>query len=161
MAKVYSWEVSINPYAYAYIVHPNDTERAYVGTELKGNNLQKVIDWVAECSDEDYIEHFNMVKELCEEKNYSVKFENVNAYMDVNTSCDNLRGPAGKGIINITLTNSTELADTYTINYTDGTNTSFVVRHGKQGEQGERGDEGVRTYFAMIYTSGRDEWDKY
>lgn len=163
MAKVYSWEVSINPYAYAYIVHPNDTERAYVGTELKGNNLQKVIDWVAECSDEDYIEHFNMVKELCEEKNYSVKFENVNAYMDVNTSCDNLRGPAGKGIINITLTNSTELADTYTINYTDGTNTSFVVRHGKQGEQGEQGkpgDRGVRTYFAMIYTSGRGEWDQ-
>ena len=40
MAKVYSWEVS--PKKYAYIVHPNDYTQAYVGTELKGENLEKV-----------------------------------------------------------------------------------------------------------------------
>ena len=65
MAKVYSWEVSNSPKKYAYIVHPDDYNKAYVGTELKGTKLEKVKDWAAVCTDTQYAALFNKMVALC------------------------------------------------------------------------------------------------
>ncbi len=165
MAKVYSWEVKKSPKTYAYIVSPKDYNLAYIGTELKGTSLQKVIDWASTCTDTEYEAQFNKMVALCEEKGYNVNFETVEAYIDVRSSCDNLRGPAGRGIdyISLTSTNSVTRENTYTIYYDDGETDTFTIqngidgRDGIDGKPGAKGDEGVSTRFIMVYTSGRDE----
>ena len=165
MAKVYSWEVKKSPKTYAYIVSPKDYDLAYIGTELKGTNLQKVIDWASTCTDTEYEAQFNKMVALCEEKGYNVNFETVEAYIDVRSSCDNLRGPAGRGIdyISLTSTNNVTRENTYTIYYDDGETDTFTIqngidgRDGIDGKPGAKGDEGVSTRLIMIYTSGRDE----
>ena len=164
MAKVYSWEVSKTPKQYAYIVHPNDTSKAYIGSELEGENLQKIIDWASTCTDTEYEEQFEKMKNLCVSKNYDVEFETVTAYMDVRSSCDNLRGPAGRGIDRIALYDDDAVTNisTYIIYYDDGTTDTFEVRNGKNGKDGidgkpgAKGDSGVSSKFIMVYTSGRD-----
>lgn len=165
MAKVYSWEVKKSPKTYAYIVSPKDYNLAYIGTELKGTSLQKVIDWASTCTDTEYEAQFNKMVALCEEKGYNVNFETVEAYIDVRSSCDNLRGPAGRGIdyISLTSTNNVTRENTYTIYYDDGETDTFTIqngidgRDGIDGKPGAKGDEGVSTRFIMVYTSGRDE----
>ena len=164
MAKVYSWEVSKTPKQYAYIVHPNDYSKAYIGSELKGTNLQKIISWASTCTDTEYEEQFEKMKNLCVSKNYDVEFETVTAYMDVRSSCDNLRGPAGRGIDHIALLSDDAVTNisTYIIYYDDGTTDTFDVRNGKNGKDGidgkpgAKGDSGVSSKFIMVYTSGRD-----
>ena len=166
MAKVYSWAVSETQYA--YIIHPNDIDkdspRAYVGTELKGNNLQKVVNWVQSCENSEYESQFEKMLALCESKNINVNFENVASYMNIESSCDNLRGPAGKGIKSLVLEKSDSITniDTYVIYYTDGTTDRFTIkqgingRDGRDGKDGARGDVGVSSKLFMIYTSGKD-----
>ena len=99
MAKVFSWEIDKSK-VYAYIVNPNNTAEAYVGEELFGSDLDKVISWTSSCSDEEYEGHFIQMSTLCIERGYQVKFESASAYMSVSGVCENLRGPAGRGIKN-------------------------------------------------------------
>ena len=165
MARVYSWEVSNSPKQYAYIVHPSDFTVAYIGNELSGEDLEKVANWASNCTDAEYERQFNLVKELCRTQNKNVEFEDVKAYMEVKSSCDNLRGPAGRGIDYIALTHSdqVQMTDTYTIFYDDGTVDSFFINHGKPGRDGvdgtpgAKGDDPVSTCFKMIYASGSYE----
>ena len=55
-------------------------------------------------------------------------------------------GPAGddgNGIASITLTDSTGNVDTYTINFTNGTSTTFTITNGTPGATGQTGPAGV------------------
>ena len=55
-------------------------------------------------------------------------------------------GPAGNdgnGIASITLTDSTGNVDTYTINFTNGTSTTFTIMNGTPGAIGQTGPAGV------------------
>lgn len=166
MAKVYSWEVSNSPKKYAYIVHPDDYNKAYVGTELKGTKLEKVKDWVTVCTDTQYEEQFDKMVALCKSKGYNVEFETAIAYMDVESTCDNLRGPAGRGIDHITLKDIDEFRNVsiYEIVYDDGETDTFEIRNGKDGQNGRdgrdgaQGDAGVSSKLIMIYTSGIDSF---
>ena len=164
MARVYSWQINEAPKTYAYIVNPNNTEIAYIGIELTGTNLQKVIDWASTCTDTQYESQFNKVKALCESSGYEVTFETVEAYMNVRSSCDNLRGPSGRGIQHITRVgiDSSTNTDTYAIYYDDGTYDTFTVQNGRDGRNGDDGkpgapgDTGVSYRTIMAYTSGVD-----
>lgn len=166
MAKVYSWEVSNSPKKYAYIVHPDDYNKAYVGTELKGTKLEKVKDWAATCTDTQYEAQFNKMVALCKSKGYNVEFETAIAYMDIEATCDNLRGPAGRGIDHITLKDVDEFRNVsiYEIVYDDGETDTFEIRNGKDGQNGRdgrdgaQGDAGVSSKLIMIYTSGVDSF---
>ena len=51
-------------------------------------------------------------------------------------------GEAGRGIVDISLTESNDNVDTYTITYSDGTTSVFYVRNGKNGTDGEDGADG-------------------
>lgn len=166
MAKVYSWEVAKSPKKYAYIVNPKDLTNAYVGTELKGNYLEIVKDWAANCSDEEYEAQFQKMLELCAKKGYNVEFETASAYMNVTSTCDNLRGPAGRGIDHITLQSTDKVTkiSKYIIYYDDDTTDTFEIQNGKDGIDGTNGlagapgDAGISSKLVMIYTSGMDEY---
>lgn len=164
MAKVYSWQISQSPEKYAYIVHPNDLTKPYIGVELAGDNLQKVIDWASTCTDTEYEAQFNKMKKLCLDSNYDVEFEDVTAYINVKASCDNLRGPAGRGIKSISLYDDNIITNisTYVITYDDGDTDTFEIRNGRDGvngingKDGIPGDTGISSKIIMIYTTGRD-----
>lgn len=164
MAKVYSWEVNKSPKKYAYIVHPTDFTKVYVGNELKGSNLEKIKNWTSSCTDTEYEQHFQMMIELCASKGYNVEFETVTAYMNVNSTCDNLRGPAGRGIDHIALLSKDSVTNKYIIYYDDNTTDTFEIQNGKDGRNGidgspgAKGDSGVSSKLVMIYTSGVDEY---
>ena len=51
-------------------------------------------------------------------------------------------GPTGNGIESVTKTGTAGLEDTYTIEYTDGSSTTFIVTNGAQGERGAVGPTG-------------------
>lgn len=55
----------------------------------------------------------------------------------------NILGPGGRGITNITGPVTSGSNDTYTINYTDGTTSTFVVHNGTDGTNGTNGTNGV------------------
>lgn len=165
MARVYSWVVSNSPTQYAYIVKPNDYNSVYIGEQLTDSDLQSVANWASTCTDAEYNTQFEKVKQLCEDRNYDVSFESVEAYSNVSQPCDNLRGPAGRGILEIRLTASDEIkqTDTYTIYYDDNsTPSTFTINHGKpgrdgiDGKPGAKGDTPVASIFKMIYASGSD-----
>lgn len=166
MAKVYSWEVNKSPKKYAYIVHPTDFTKVYVGNELKGSNLENIKNWTSSCTDTEYEQHFKMMTELCASKGYNVEFETVTAYMNVNSTCDNLRGPAGRGIDHIALLSKDSVTNIskYIIYYDDNTTDTFEIQNGKDGRDGidgspgAKGDSGVSSKLVMIYTSGVDEY---
>ena len=46
------------------------------------------------------------------------------------------QGPAGKGIVSIAKTGTSGLEDTYTITYSDGSTSSYVVKNGAKGDSG-------------------------
>ena len=48
------------------------------------------------------------------------------------------KGNSGKGIIDIVKTGSAGNVDTYTINFTDGTSTTFTVSNGRENEKTDR-----------------------
>lgn len=52
-------------------------------------------------------------------------------------------GDDGNGIASITLTDSTGNVDTYTINFTNGTSTTFTITNGTPGATGQTGPAGV------------------
>lgn len=170
MAKVYSWEVSKSLEIYAYIINPLDVQNesdfdVYVGTKLSGDDLNKVIEWTATCTNEQYIEQFEKLKQRCYDEGYvNLVFENVESYINVPIICDNLRGPAGKGIMYTRLIGVDEVTNisTYAIYYDDNTYDTFEVKNGKDGKdgkdgkQGEPGYDGVSSKFVMIYSSGEE-----
>ena len=51
-------------------------------------------------------------------------------------------GGGGRGIVEIKQTNKVDLEATYTIYYTDGTSSTFIVRDGAKGDRGEPGPQG-------------------
>ena len=81
MAKVYSWEITKSN-VYAYIIDPNNIEGmgVYIGPELYGNDLNKVINWVSSCTNDEYIIQFNKIKSICEGK---VNFYPVENYLNI------------------------------------------------------------------------------
>ena len=60
------------------------------------------------------------------------------------------QGETGNGISSITLTESKDLVDTYTIYFTDGTITTFTVTNGKDGLQGIQGEAGKDGHTPVI-----------
>lgn len=169
MAKVYSWEV-IKSSVYAYIYNPIENKGVYVGPELKGDNLDKIINWTATVSDEVYDEHFDLMVKLCKEKGYEVNFDLAHTYRNVVGSCDNLRGPAGRGIESIyykdtVMDEFNRNIDYYGIRYDDGTEdeNGFYIRNGFDGKDGKDGIDGVNGIMGLssitmiVYTSTEDE----
>ena len=160
MAKVYSW--AINNRTYAYIVSPTNTNEAYVGTELKGNNLKIVSDWAQNATDAQYDTQFAKMVALCTSKGYNVSFESALSYRTVETTCDNLRGPAGRGIQSVKFDRTDETLSWYKMIYDDGTEDEFFVKNGTNGKDGAdgkdgaQGDTGISSKLIMVYTSGRN-----
>lgn len=174
MAKVYSWEVKRNPRTYAYIIHPDSVTyesdkavstsnpKAYIGAELKGAKLQKVVDWVQN-AENNYEAQFQIMVNTCatDERAKNAVFDTVSSYIDLPGTCD-LRGPAGRGIVNVTYSHSLNGESVYIIKYDDGTEDSFIVRDGKDGKDGidgkpgAKGDAGISSKLIMIYTTGKD-----
>ena len=89
-------------------------------------------------------------------------------------------GADGRGIVSVTRTSTDGLYDTYTITYTDNTETTFTVTNGMNGEdgqdgkdgkdgkdgatgpmgkQGEKGDTGATGYTGSAGADGRDGAD--
>ena len=64
------------------------------------------------------------------------------ARIDENVKVMLLKGEAGASIESIDKTGSDGLIDTYTVRLTDGTESSFHVKNGRDGEKGEKGDTG-------------------
>ena len=53
-----------------------------------------------------------------------------------------LKGEAGASIEPIDKTATDGLVDTYTVRLTDGTESNFYVKNGRDGEKGDKGDTG-------------------
>ena len=53
-----------------------------------------------------------------------------------------LKGEAGASIESIDKTATDGLVDTYTVRLTDGTESNFYVKNGRDGEKGDKGDTG-------------------
>lgn len=165
MAKVYSWEINRAKKRYGYIIHPSsindENPDVYIGDELKGENLEKIIEWTSNCTTEQYINQFEKLKSECTRQGYDVEFENVDAYLYVKGTCDELRGPAGRGIKSIReinrdpVTNITTLA----VYYDDDTFDTFELQggtnglNGKDGRDGANGFDGVSSKTIMVYKS--------
>lgn len=64
------------------------------------------------------------------------------ARIDENVKVMLLKGEAGASIESIDKTATDGLIDTYTVKMTDGTESSFYVKNGRDGEKGEKGDTG-------------------
>ena len=161
MAKVYSW--SLGQGEYAYIANPNNLDSIYVGPELNGNNLKKVSDWVQNCSDTLYDDHFYAMVQEVRNRGYSTEFESAESYRTLNTTCDNLRGPAGRGISSLKIIDETNpLMTVYAIVYDDNTYDTFNVYHGQNGTNGRdgnpgpKGDSPVATRTMFVYKSGKN-----
>lgn len=165
MAKVYSWEINRAKKRYGYIIHPSsindENPDVYIGDELKGENLEKIIEWTSNCTTEQYINQFEKLKSECTRQGYDVEFENVDAYLYVKGTCDELRGPAGRGIKSIReinrdpVTNITTLA----VYYDDDTFDTFELQggtnglNGKDGRDGANGFDGVSSKTIIVYKS--------
>lgn len=68
------------------------------------------------------------------------------------------KGEDGISIISVDLTSSDGLADIYTITYSDGTTSNFIVTNGKDGEQGIQGVPGKDGYTPVITISSDGYW---
>ena len=163
MAKVYSWQVSER--AFAYIVDPNDTSIPRVGSEITNEkDIQTISDWAQNATDTQYDAQFEKMVAKCHAMGYNVEFETPVAYRTVATTCDNLRGPAGRGIQKIEYSHPAPNGEgsVYYIYYDDGWSDSIVIKDGKDGRDGvdgkpgAPGDSGVSSKLIMIYTSGVD-----
>ena len=169
MAKVYSWAISEKPRTYAYIIHPHDTTkeenpetgepRAFVGSELDGENLENVKNWTINCTDEEYEVQFKKMVQLCKDMYYTVEFESAGTYLDVEESCDNLRGPEGRGIRDIRIVYEDLTKTVHRITYTDGETYTFTVYNGTNGTNGEKGDTGISSVQVTIYKSSEKQPD--
>ena len=68
------------------------------------------------------------------------------------------RGESGVSIVSVDLTSSDGLVDIYTITYSDGTTSNFIVTNGKDGEQGAQGIPGKDGHTPVILISGDGYW---
>lgn len=68
------------------------------------------------------------------------------------------KGETGVSIVAIDLTSSDGLADVYTITYSDGSTSNFVVTNGKDGEQGIQGVPGEDGHTPTISISADGYW---
>ena len=68
------------------------------------------------------------------------------------------KGEDGISIISVDLTSSDGLVDIYTITYSDGTTSNFIVTNGKDGEQGIQGVPGKDGYTPVITISSDGYW---
>ena len=68
------------------------------------------------------------------------------------------KGEDGISIISVDLTSSDGLADIYTITYSDGTTSNFIVTNGKDGEQGIQGVPGKDGHTPVITISSDGYW---
>ena len=68
------------------------------------------------------------------------------------------RGEDGVSIISVDLTSSDGLVDIYTITYSDGTTSNFIVTNGKDGEQGIQGIPGQDGHTPVITISSDGYW---
>lgn len=66
------------------------------------------------------------------------------------------RGETGIGISSIVKSHTQGLVDTYTINYTDGSNTNFTVTNGINGKDGEKGANGTSVTVSSVSESSAD-----
>jgi hypothetical protein len=66
------------------------------------------------------------------------------------------RGETGIGISSIVKSHTQGLVDTYTINYTDGSNTNFTVTNGINGKDGEKGADGTSVTVSSVSESSAD-----
>lgn len=55
-----------------------------------------------------------------------------------------LKGDTGNGIVSITKTSTSELVDTYTVTFDNGTTTTFTVTNGEKGDKGDTGEQGLK-----------------
>ena len=67
-------------------------------------------------------------------------------------------GEDGRGIESIEKTDSTGLIDTYTITYTDGTTSTFIVTNGENGPQGFQGIPGNDGHVPTIEIGSNGNW---
>lgn len=164
MAKVYSWQISSNQYA--YIADPDNLNKPYVGMKLSDDKLKTTKTYVSTLNNDEYITRFEQMSLLCSEMGYIVTFEDVENYLDVKGSCDNLQGKPGRGIKSITQIDydKDKGEKIYAIWYDDDTSyDTFTVYEGRDGQKGEKGDKGadgdkgVSSKLIMIYKSGKDE----
>ena len=68
------------------------------------------------------------------------------------------KGDPGVSIVSIDLTSSDGLADIYTITYSDGSTSNFVVTNGANGEQGIQGIPGQDGHTPVITISSDGYW---
>ena len=68
------------------------------------------------------------------------------------------KGDAGISVISVEKTGSDNLADTYTITYSDGSTSTFVVVNGKKGEQGIQGIPGQDGHTPSITIGENGNW---
>ena len=68
------------------------------------------------------------------------------------------RGEDGVSIVSVDLTSSDGLVDIYTITYSDGTTSNFIVTNGKNGEQGIQGIPGQDGHTPVITISSDGYW---
>lgn len=68
-----------------------------------------------------------------------------------------LVGKKGVSITAITKVGTIGLVDTYRVDYSDGTNTTFEITNGAKGDQGDKGDKGdVDFVAATTLNQGQD-----
>ncbi|MBO6285874.1 MAG: InlB B-repeat-containing protein, partial [Bacilli bacterium] len=67
-------------------------------------------------------------------------------------------GQDGRGIASIEKTSSEGLVDTYTIVYTDGSTSTFVVNNGQQGAQGIQGQPGQDGHTPTVTIGENGNW---
>ena len=69
-----------------------------------------------------------------------------------------LKGEAGASIESIDKTATDGLVDTYTVRLTDGTESNFYVKNGRDGEKGDKGDTGstISVPVAGLFNMGVD-----
>ena len=68
------------------------------------------------------------------------------------------RGEDGVSIVSVDLTSSDGLVDIYTITYSDGTTSNFIVTNGKNGEQGIQGIPGQDGHTPVITINSDGYW---
>ena len=162
MARIYSWYLKGD--TYAYIANPNKNDEAYVGNQLTTGDTEIVSEWASNCTEEQYRRNFEDMKQ--KSSSYGVKFESVEAYLNVSQGCTNLRGPRGRSLSKIIpggeVTNDDGTFITYWVTFDDGVQDYFLMPKpkdgvdGKPGATGAKGDSPIAFRTVFAYKSGVD-----
>ena len=165
MARIYSWFLRDNTYAYISNPTSGKQNEAYVGRQLSSEETQKVSDWTSTASEDEYRRNFEDLKQKT--SSYGVKFESVEAYLNVVQGCTNLRGPKGRSLNKIEaggeVTNDDGTFITYWVTFDDGAQDYFLMpkpkdgADGKPGATGAKADSPIASRVVFAYRSGLDE----